>query len=217
MKKLMKKKVNVFGKKVSIPVILAVAFIAMASAALVPYLSGTIIGTVDVESPLTYEVVAVDGVTPPSSTEFTISSSTSFALHEIDFEVHNNADVDILGIAETNITGDNSPLSDFSSVEFGEEFETLDIGIKMSDADCTLAFGDYYQNGYCFWEADYDRHFTGVIGGVYYFQMGDGTSPVPSGETMEGRLKIQFKINVAPATYTFKSAVFTTTDATNLT
>lgn len=51
MKKLMKKKVNLFGKEISVFVI-ALFGIALVSAALVPYLSGVITGDAIVESPL---------------------------------------------------------------------------------------------------------------------------------------------------------------------
>jgi len=52
MKKLLKKKLNVFGKEVSVLVVGLFA-IALVSAALVPYISNTINGTVDISSPIT--------------------------------------------------------------------------------------------------------------------------------------------------------------------
>jgi len=47
----MKKKVNIFGKKISVFVI-ALFAVALVSAALVTYLSGTVIGEVEVKSPM---------------------------------------------------------------------------------------------------------------------------------------------------------------------
>ncbi len=49
--------------------------------------------------------------------------------------------------------------------------------------------------------------------------MGDKSAPTPIGakETMNGRVKLQFKVNVAPGTYTFESQALNPTDATDLT
>ena len=52
MRKLMKKKVSLLGKEVSVFVIVMVAMIGLATAALVPYLSAPITGNVAVESPI---------------------------------------------------------------------------------------------------------------------------------------------------------------------
>jgi len=49
----MKKKVSLFGKEFSVLAIVAVAMIGLASAALVPYLSGVITGNAVVSSPIT--------------------------------------------------------------------------------------------------------------------------------------------------------------------
>ncbi|MBI5803666.1 hypothetical protein HY450_00310 [Candidatus Pacearchaeota archaeon] len=52
MKKLLKKKVSIFGKEVSLMLLLVVGFAALGTAALVPYLSNSILGTIVVDSPL---------------------------------------------------------------------------------------------------------------------------------------------------------------------
>ena len=57
MKKLMKKKVSLFGKEFSVFALVAVCMIGLASAALVPYLSGMVIGTFGVESPFEAKIL----------------------------------------------------------------------------------------------------------------------------------------------------------------
>ncbi|MEA3329311.1 MAG: hypothetical protein U9Q06_01050 [Nanoarchaeota archaeon] len=52
----MKKRVNVFGKEISVLLIVFIAMIGLTSAALIPYLSGVIVGTVTVSQPLTLEI-----------------------------------------------------------------------------------------------------------------------------------------------------------------
>ena len=52
MKKLLKKKVNVFGKKLPVFAILLIGMAVIVSAALVPYLSGMVIGAFSVDSPM---------------------------------------------------------------------------------------------------------------------------------------------------------------------
>ncbi len=72
MKKLLKKKLNIFGK--SIPVfVIALLGVALVSAALVPFLSNTINGTVDVDSPITIEVTGVSGDSDFDSESYSVS------------------------------------------------------------------------------------------------------------------------------------------------
>ena len=56
MNKLMNKKVNMFGKEVSVFALVMVAMATLVTAALVPYLSNTVSGNVDVSSPVTLAV-----------------------------------------------------------------------------------------------------------------------------------------------------------------
>ena len=62
MKKLMKKKISLFGKEFSVFAIAVVAMMTFAAAALVPYISNTITGTMDVGSPMKIDLFA-DGCT----------------------------------------------------------------------------------------------------------------------------------------------------------
>lgn len=74
MRKLLRKKINLFGKEISVFLIAIVGVIALVSAALVPYLSNTVFGTVEVSSPLTLEITgASDNVEIISPTEFSAS------------------------------------------------------------------------------------------------------------------------------------------------
>ena len=57
----MNKKVSLLGKSVSVFAIVLVAMIGLASAALVSYLSNTVTGTVDVDSPITIEITGNTG------------------------------------------------------------------------------------------------------------------------------------------------------------
>jgi len=97
--------------------------IAVVSAALVPYLSGLVIGTVAVESPL---VLTVGG----SAATWSVSAPDAFKEITKDVVLVNNADTPITAIIETNITG-----VDFSTGEgkFGEEFKTFLVGVDFSD------------------------------------------------------------------------------------
>ncbi len=61
MKKLMKKKVSLFGKEFSVFALVAVAMVTLASAALVPYLSNMVTGTVTAESPMKQEISLTEG------------------------------------------------------------------------------------------------------------------------------------------------------------
>ena len=88
--KLMKKKVNVFGK--SIPVLaIFVLGIALVSAALVPYLSNAITGNVVVDSPFTLEMKLAEGSVWSTSTIDIVDmhGSDSFELWT---KLTNNAD-----------------------------------------------------------------------------------------------------------------------------
>jgi hypothetical protein len=58
MKKLIKKKVNLFGKEFSVFALVAIVMVGLASAALVPYLSNTITGGLEVTSPFIANIAA---------------------------------------------------------------------------------------------------------------------------------------------------------------
>jgi len=196
-KKFNKKKLLTFG-------IIGLFALALVSAVLVGYLSNMQTGTITVESPL----VLTGGT-------FAVPASNAFNLITKDFVLENKANTEIYAIVETSITSDGLP---FDETEFGEEFVTFEIGIEIPEVACTAGGGDRWESSdsYCYWDASYDRHFTGVISGVYYVQMGDGTTPILASETMNGRMRLQFNIDVAPATYTFVTQAFTVDSATDL-
>lgn len=174
---------------------------AFAAAALIPYLSNTVEKNIEVTSPLELTVEEFEVVVP-----------YDFSLQTINFTLHNNAVVPVWTIVETTITGDSNE-SEFSSTNIGEEFITLRIGIVIEGVStqelCEDVTGDYYEDGYCYWDANRDRHFTGVENGVYYVQMGDGNVPIGAEETMYGRMQLQFNTAIEPATYTFATEAVT--------
>jgi len=209
----MSKKVSVFGKGIPVFVIVILGM-ALVSAALVPYLSGMVTGTVEVESPLDLKV--------GDTTSWSVVAKDAFKEIEKNFVLVNNADTEVYAIVETNITGidDNGAKVWFSGSNVGEEFEYFWIGIHdLSDGTegCTRTPGGASDDGYCYWDASIDTHYTGVDSGVYYVQMGDGTTPIGADETMYGRMKLKFKINVAPATYTFETQALVPEKAKDLT
>jgi len=82
MKKLLKRKVNIFGK--SIPMfVIALLGVALVSAALVPYLSNTIFGTVNVDSPMAMSTV--QGTYDDSEVKLTFTDTHGGA--EINYKV----------------------------------------------------------------------------------------------------------------------------------
>lgn len=187
--------------------------LAFVSAGLVSYLSKTITGTVEVKSPLVFS----------GDVDWIVESGDAFNLIIKDFELKNNANTAISTIVETSITGikrDNNQAY-FSDVNVGEEFVTFEIGIEMLGAtasDCEDApLGGVWESSdsYCYWDASVDKAYTGVIGGVYYVQMGDGAS-IGASETMKGRMRFQFKTDVTPATYTFNTQALTLDSAKDL-
>ena len=225
MKKLMKKKVNVFGKKLPVFMIVLLG-IAVVSAALVPYLSGLVIGTVAVESPL---VLTVGG----STATWSVDAPNAFKEITKDVVLVNNANTPITAIIETNITGTDgsgNKIVDFDNeagAGFGNEFKTFLVGVDFSDVSndentCTVDYGTWNDTeGYCYWSAlnpSLGSTFSGVKDGVFYVQIGDRDVPtaIPAGTTMNARMKFQFKINVAPATYVFETQALTQSDSTDL-
>ncbi len=221
MKKKFNKKKLVFG-------ILGIFALALVSAALVGYLSNMQTGTITVESPL--ELIGG---------EFTILSANAFEPISQDFTLENKVNTAIPVVVETKITSSEGMFSDSN---FGEEFEYFLIGLEKprdsndvvivetcsvfsnvgyagSDELSTydLNLGD--DDGYCYWNAKTDEHWTGVEGGVYYVQMGDTQDTedgIPALGTMYGRTKLQFKTSIAPATYTFTTQAFAPSEAKNL-
>lgn len=202
----MNKKYLVFG-------LVGLFALALVTAGVVNYLSNTVEEEITVESPLNLTVE-----------EFIVVTPYNFEMQTIDFTLKNNAVVEVHTIVETTIIGrNNSGQVDFSDGEaFGEEFTTLRIGIIIPGVEdqtiCESVTGDHFADGYCYWDASYDRSFTGVDDGVYYVQMGDRENPQPIGasQTMEGRMQLQFNTAVTPATYTFTTEAVTIAGARDL-
>ena len=126
--KLLKKKVNVFGK--SIPVLaIFVLGIALVSAALVPYLSGMITGNFDVISPMKMIIspeTPLDGIHGGEFVEYTII-------------VENLADVPIRGETTINVTNaDGITCEDFASIMVGMTTPgtIAPVDILLDSANC---------------------------------------------------------------------------------
>lgn len=189
----MNKKYIVFG-------LMGLFVMAFAAAAVVTYYA-SFEQDIIVESPLLLTTIGFDVIQP-----------SDFSVHIADFTLENRANVSVNTIVETSIKG-NSTESRFNANAIGEEFAILDIGLIISgvesDIACQNVTGDYYEDGYCFWNANRDRSFTGVMNGVYYVQMGDGNVPLEPLQTMEGRMKLQFSTEIEPATYTFVTQAVT--------
>ncbi len=157
---------------------------ALVSAAWVGFLSNVITWNVQVDSPL--ELVS------------DMETFDRNSLNVIDVALTNHYDLPIETIVEVSIEA--TDLGDsFNVSNFGGEFETLAIGLIIPGVDATTCtdgtyslYGDFFEDGYCFWDSTYDRSFTGIVDGIYYVQMGDGSVPIEAGETLEGRFKLRF-------------------------
>ena len=203
MKKLMNKKVSLLGKEFSVFALVMVMMMTFASAALVGYLSDPVSGDVTVISPLTLTGLNLD-----------IDSINALNVITQDFTLTNNANTSVYAIIETNITPTIGGFYDVAENVAFAEFEKFDIGIKMPtvyETFCTDDGGNVEDidatagTFYCYWDASVNKAYTGVDAGVLYIQMGSGAGSIGALDTMNGRIKFQFKINVEPTTYTFVS------------
>ena len=174
------KKKSFFKSKLFLFVISFIFVIAIVSAAWVGFLSNVITWNVNVESPL--ELTS------------TIENFDRNTINVWDVSLTNNYDLPIETIVEVSIRA-----TDEGDSVIGNEFETLDIGMIIDGVDATTCtdgtyslYGDYFEDEYCYWNADYDRSFTGIVDGVYYVQMGDGSVPIAEGDTLEGKMKLMF-------------------------
>ena len=167
MKKLLKKKVNVFGKGIPVFAIVILG-LALVSAALVPYLSGLVIGNIEVASPMVAGISLGEGKnwggesypegqhnlndweTTEAPLQISIHGGETITLYTMSA---NMADVLITGFEEANVT---NPLgvtcADFESVVvrvdsiygnigYGTPQQLIGtIGCKVID-DNTIQFG----------------------------------------------------------------------------
>ena len=169
-----------------------------------------------------------------------VGSDDAFNLITKDVVLVNNADTPITAIIETNITGTDSGnnkvnFDNEAGAGFGNEFEKFWVGVDLSEVDLSpFSSGTTLQNlcetdsgtwndteKYCYWSAISDNihsTFSGVDNGVFYVQIGDRETPqaIPAATTMNARMKLQFKINVAPAAYVFETQALTQSDSTDL-
>ncbi len=174
-----KKKKSFFKSKLFLFAISFILVVAVVTAAWTGILSNVITKSVHVESPL---VLTGD-----------FESIVPHNMNVIYTTLENKASYDIDTIVEVSIEATDE--GDEFSDPFGGEFETLAIGIAIvNEATCTSSplYGDFYEDGYCYWDSTYDRSFTGIEGGIYYVQMGDGSVPIEADTTLYGRLKIRF-------------------------
>lgn len=105
MKKLMNKKISLLGKEFSVFAILLVAMIGFASAALVPYLSGTISDTFIAQAPI--ELVEIE-----FDFEIDYSGEDGFAL----LSITNKANVPITGTPVLSINESNVAMTDMAGI-----------------------------------------------------------------------------------------------------
>ena len=116
MNKLMNKKVNMFGKEVSVFALVAVAMIGLATAALVPYISNSVSGTVSVSSPLTLSISKDNSSWHTSSV--TLDKVYGFDSLGIYYKLHNNGNKVITANATIIISNSNGDATceDFSNM-----------------------------------------------------------------------------------------------------
>ena len=174
-----KKKKSFFKSKLFLFAILPLFTILLVTAAWTGVLSNVITWNDEVKSPL---VLTGD-----------FESIVPHEMNVINTTLENKASYDIDTLVEVSFNATNE--GDSFGDPFGGEFETLAIGISITDEPtCTSSplYGDFYEEGYCYWNANYDRHFTGIVDGIYYVQMGDGSVPILAGETLHGRLQLRF-------------------------
>jgi len=108
MRKLMKKKVNLFGKSVPVFAIVMVAMIGLATAALVPYLALGVSSSMTVDSPMLLSIVEGDLAVYGGETA------------DLNITVTNQAKVNITGETSINVTNSlGVTCGDFSSIMVG--------------------------------------------------------------------------------------------------
>ena len=117
MKKLMKKKVSLLGKEVSVFAIVMVAMIGLVSAALVPYLSGMVTGNVNVDSPMDI-ALDIEG-------DLVIHGGESA---DLTVTVENLADVEIIGLVKSIVTSEPVDKGDGSLAYVAcEDFKSISV------------------------------------------------------------------------------------------
>jgi len=206
MKKLTEKKVNVFGKEVSVFLIAMVAVLGFGSAALVPYLSGLVTGDVGVNSPVAL-YIADDGDVSKDYTWDTTDVPSSMTGDAVDFgeikggttesfwiKADNDAEVAADGWVVFEITCDEGLNIDGSDIQdFAGNVRVYDwanSGTTEVEADAALesAFTVYGVDG----------NTARIYRESYLFADG-------SGDTIYANVDLEFAIN-AIGNYDIKAA-----------
>jgi hypothetical protein len=124
MKNLHKKKVNLFGKKVSVLLIAVVAIMGLGAAALIPYF-GQITGHVTVEQGLSVDGHAYDDLIQYSVKMTSLEEKDIVDAHNL----INNAEVD----AYVNLTTECSTTTNCNDITYGTYTSANDVIIKTAD------------------------------------------------------------------------------------
>ena len=184
MKKLLKKKVNVFGKGIPVFAIVILG-IALVGAALAPYLSGMVIGTVTVESPLDIEIKETSTNVVPTKVgndwEYNVNllGGQSFW---IDTTLRNKNTVDNSPLVLTEIKVDN--------------FDGIGMTVK------------YFDDNYLY--PDFGIVITGCGGedNHWYYYIGDSAGfSLPADVSQNSKITVTSAPNVEPRTYTSTTGV----------
>ena len=187
----MKKKMSFFGKEFSVFAFAVVVMMAVASAALVPYLSNVVSEQFDVDSPLLLEISATDGGWV-STAESPIELGDIYGGDTATFwmQVTNLATVDVdpvdLSIVLGSDYGDNddeATCDDFTNVKItpyrklsGEAFIQQDImEDTLANLGCTIV----------------DGKITLLLDSKYY-----------AGEIEKYEIELTAELAIAPSTYT---------------
>lgn len=214
MKKLLSKKANVFGKKVPVFVIALIAVLGVASAALVPYLSGLVTGNTTVNSPVLLQGAEGDSeLTEDWDGTEQIPADSSFSTTSTLFmsSTHSGGESDSFWVKATNNAD--------ARVDSYLVFEvTNDEGLTSTDgeiddfADSTITIYDWVEG------STTKRSYTVPINDLILYQESSNTwriyAPLYLFETDDDRkviyadIELNFPLN-AIGTYTVKGAVLT--------
>ena len=180
MKKLLKKKVKLFGKEVSVFLIVMIAMVGLGSAALVPYLSGMITGTVTVSAPMEITMTGISRGTFNNGLgtfNVALSSGQSFELNTITTNEGDTSVDDLLievKVADFDGEGIDYFHSDCQEGEiFGAPYSGEGFCWKGNIPVCTDGTDAYYYIGPAEGftaEADYEEETTSTITTSLYLE-----------------------------------------------
>lgn len=127
----MKKKINLFGKGIPVLAIFVLG-IALVSAALVPYLSNMITGTVDVDSPIQIQIAEGTAITPgdySDATTVTLMNIVGGEDTQFSIWVKSNSEEEVPVNQVTTITCDASAYSGL----IGDSISCDDFAVLSAD------------------------------------------------------------------------------------